>query len=66
MVAIVVGQEIDQQLSQPAIPACCLQMVRRLRTLFVAAKKVGSGEHPHVSHDLLATQTQNVRQLADC
>ncbi|EHK54845.1 hypothetical protein MAXJ12_23057 [Mesorhizobium alhagi CCNWXJ12-2] len=29
--------------------------------LFVAAKKVGSGEQPDVSHNVLATQIQNLR-----
>lgn len=65
MMAIIVGQEIDHQLSQLAILASCLHMVRRLRTLFVAAKKVGSDQPPDVASNLLARQTGNIGQLAD-
>lgn len=61
MIAILVRQEIDQQLNQPGVPASCLETVRRPRTLFVAAKKVGFGEQPDVSHNELATQPQNFR-----
>ncbi|WP_352858513.1 hypothetical protein [Mesorhizobium sp. M0142] len=60
MMPIAVGQKIDQQLYQPAVLAC-FEMVRATRTLFVAAKKVGPGEQPDVSHNPLATQTQNLR-----
>ncbi|MET2832502.1 hypothetical protein [Mesorhizobium shangrilense] len=63
MKAIVVGQEIDQQLNQPTVLAPRFEMVRG--PWFVAAKKVGSGEQPDVSHNLLATPPQNLRQLAD-
>ncbi|WP_192178403.1 hypothetical protein [Mesorhizobium amorphae] len=61
MIAIALGQEIDQQLNQPAVLASCFEMVRGPRTLFVAAKKVGSDEQPYVSHNVLATQTQDLR-----
>ncbi|ESX15006.1 hypothetical protein X767_29160 [Mesorhizobium sp. LSJC264A00] len=54
MMAIAVGQKIDQQLYQPPVLAC-FEMVRVPRTLFVAAKKVGSCKQPDVSHNPLAT-----------
>ncbi|WP_192247397.1 hypothetical protein [Mesorhizobium caraganae] len=63
MKAIVVGQEIDQQLNQPTVLAPRFEMVRG--SSFVAAKKVGFGEQPDVSHDVLATPPQNLRQLAN-
>ncbi|BCH12599.1 MULTISPECIES: hypothetical protein [Mesorhizobium] len=31
----------------------------------VAAKKVGSGQHPDVSRDALPTKIENLRQFAD-
>ncbi|BCG82782.1 hypothetical protein [Mesorhizobium sp. 113-3-3] len=31
----------------------------------VAAKKVGSGEHPDVSRNALPTKIENLRQFAD-
>lgn len=61
MIAVAMGQEIDQQLNQPPVVASCFEMVRAPRGLFVAAKKVGSGEQPDVSHNVLARQTQNLR-----
>ncbi|WP_342634022.1 hypothetical protein [Mesorhizobium waimense] len=61
MIAIVVGQEINQQLNQPAVPASRFEMVRRPPTLFVAAKKVSLGEQPDVSSNKLAPQPQNFR-----
>lgn len=62
MIAVAMGQEIDQQLNQPTVVASCFEMVRAPRGLFVAVKKVGSGgEQPDVSHNVLARQTQNLR-----
>ncbi|ESW77965.1 hypothetical protein X772_30060 [Mesorhizobium sp. LSJC280B00] len=55
------GQEINQQLNQPAVLTSCFEMVRAPRTLFVAVKKVGSGQQPDVSYNVLTTQTQNLR-----
>lgn len=61
VIAIAVGQEINQQLNQPAVLTSCFEMVRAPRTLFVAVKKVGSGQQPDVSYNVLTTQTQNLR-----
>ncbi|GLS35513.1 hypothetical protein GCM10010869_11010 [Mesorhizobium tianshanense] len=61
MITIAMGQEIDQQLNQPIVLASRFEMVRGPRPSFVAAKKVGSGEQPDVSHNVLATPPQNLR-----
>ncbi|KUM25068.1 hypothetical protein AU467_27725 [Mesorhizobium loti] len=66
MMAISVRQEIDQQLHQTAVLASCFEMVGTPRALFVTAKKASSGEYPDVSHNAIATQIQNVCELADC
>lgn len=65
MKAIVVGQEIDQQLNQPTVRPYCIDMVGGPRTLSAAEKQVSSGEQPYVSLNALPRQIENLRQLAN-
>ncbi|WP_455707712.1 hypothetical protein [Mesorhizobium sp. ORM8.1] len=59
VMAIAVGQEINQQLNQAAVRASCFEVVRRPGALFVAEKKAGSGELADMCDHVLARQTQN-------